>query len=75
MTRWPWISILISLVLMLNPIGFEIVRSAFFAAEGLARGIWGPIALTIFAIMATAIVAEWLIRTTLIRRRTRGATS
>ena len=74
-TRWPWISLLTSLVLTLNPLGFDVVRSAFFASEALSRNIWAPLALTAMALMALAIVVEWLIRTAILRRRLGGLTS
>ncbi|QOG17808.1 MULTISPECIES: hypothetical protein [Bradyrhizobium] len=74
-TRWPWISMLVSLILTLSPFGREIIEAAFFAGEALSRNIWGPIALTIFAIMAAVILLEWLIRTFVFKRRARGATT
>ncbi|MET4199566.1 hypothetical protein [Bradyrhizobium sp. LA6.12] len=74
-TRWPWISMLVSLILTLSPLGRDIVDSAFFAGEALSRNIWAPIALTIFAIMAAAILSEWLIRSYIRNRRARGATT
>jgi hypothetical protein len=74
-TRWPWISVLISLVATLSPLGRDIVDAAFFAGEALSRNIWAPIALTIFAIMAAVILAEWLIRTYILNRRARGETT
>lgn len=74
-TRWPWISMLVSLVLTLSPLGRDIVKSAFFAGEALSRNIWAPIALAIFAIMAAAILSEWLIRIYILNRRARGATT
>lgn len=74
-TRWPWISIVISLVLTLSPIGRDIIESAFFAGERLSRDIWRPIALVIIAVMAAVILAEWLIRTYILNRRARGATT
>jgi len=74
-TRWPWISMLVSLSLTLSPLGRDIVDSAFFAGEALSRNIWAPIALTIFAVMAAAILSEWLIRTYIRNRRARGATT
>ncbi|WP_445215531.1 hypothetical protein ACKWRH_23970 [Bradyrhizobium sp. Pa8] len=74
-TRWPWISMLVSLILTLSPLGRDIVDSAFFAGEALSRNIWAPIALTIFAVMAAAILSEWLIRTYIHNRRARGATT
>ncbi|MCP3400129.1 hypothetical protein [Bradyrhizobium sp. CCGB20] len=74
-TRWPWISMLVSLILTLSPLGRDIVESAFFAGEALSRNIWAPIALTIFAIMAVVILIEWLIRAYILNRRARGATT
>ncbi|MBR0783214.1 hypothetical protein [Bradyrhizobium iriomotense] len=74
-TRWPWISMLVSLILTLSPLGREIIESAFFAGEALSRNIWAPIALTIFAIMAAVILIEWLIRAYIFKRRARGATT
>ena len=74
-TRWPWVSMMISLILTLSPLGRDIVESAFFAGEALSRGIWEPIALAIFAIMAAVIFSEWLIRTYILNRRARGVTS
>ena len=74
-TRWPWISMLVSLILTLSPLGRDIVDSAFFAGEALSRNIWAPIALTIFAIMAAVILMEWLIRIYILNRRARGATT
>ena len=40
-----------------------------------SRNIWAPIALAIFAVMAAVILAEWLIRTYILNRRARGATT
>jgi hypothetical protein len=74
-TRWPWISMLVSLILALSPYGLEIIEAAFFAGEALSRSIWAPIALTIFAIMAAVILMEWLIRAYIFKRRARGATT
>ena len=74
-TRWPGISMLVSLILTLSPLGRDIVDSAFFAGEALSRNIWAPIALTIFAVMAAAILSEWLIRSDIRNRRARGATT
>ncbi|UVO40153.1 hypothetical protein KUL72_18185 [Bradyrhizobium arachidis] len=74
-TRWPWISMLISLVATLSPLGRDIVVSAFLAGEALSRNIWAPIALTIFAVMTAAILLEWLVRTYIINRRARGVAS
>ena len=73
-TRWPWISLLLSAVLVLNPVGLDLVHSAFFAAEQLARNIAQPIVPTALAIMAVVIGFEWLVRSLIARSRARGAT-
>ena len=72
--RWPWISLLLSAVLVLNPVGLDLVHSAFFAGEQLARNIAQPIVPTALAIMAVVIGFEWLVRSLIARSRARGAT-
>ncbi|MGY4479350.1 hypothetical protein [Bradyrhizobium sp. USDA 3364] len=73
-TRWPWISLLLSAVLVLNPVGLDLLHSAFFAGEQLARNIAQPIVLTALATMAVVIGLEWLVRSLIARRRDRGVT-
>jgi hypothetical protein len=73
-TRWPWISVLLTAVVALNPIGFDFLRSAFFAGEQLARNIAQPIVLTAMAILVLIGVLEWLVRAFVINRRARGGT-
>ncbi|MCA1399110.1 hypothetical protein [Bradyrhizobium sp. BRP56] len=73
-TRWPWISLLLSAALVLNPVGLDLLHSAFFAGEQLARNIAQPIVLTALAIMAVVIGLEWLVRSLIARSRARGVT-
>jgi hypothetical protein len=73
-TRWPWISVLLTAAVALNPIGLDFLRSAFFAGEQLARNIAQPIVLTAMAILALTGMLEWLARAFLINRRARGGT-
>ncbi len=73
-TRWPWISLLLSAALVLNPVGLDFLHSAFFAGEQLARNIAQPIVLTALAIMAVVIGLEWLVRSLIARSRARGVT-
>jgi NADH:ubiquinone oxidoreductase subunit K len=74
-TRWPWISLLLSAVLVLNPIGLDFLHSAFFAGEQLARSIAQVLVLIALASMAVAVLLEWLVRILIFRRRARGATT
>jgi Na+-transporting methylmalonyl-CoA/oxaloacetate decarboxylase beta subunit len=65
----------LAVAIMLNPLGIDVIRAAFFASEALSRNIWGPIALTGMAIMALIVLLEWGIRKFIISRRARGTTS
>ena len=73
-TRWPWISLLLSAAIVCNPVGLDLLHSAFFASERLARNIAQPIVLTALAIMAMVIGLEWLVRSLIARSRARGVT-
>ena len=74
-TRWPWISLLLSAVLVVNPVGLDVLHSAFFAGEQLARSIGQAVVMIALAIMAGAILLEWLVRFVVFKRRARGVTS
>ena len=74
-TRWPWISLLLSAELVLNPVGLDVLHSAFFAGEQLARSIGQAVVMIALAIMAGAILLEWLVRFSISRRRARGAST
>jgi hypothetical protein len=71
-TRWPWISLLLSAVIALNPIGLDFLHSTFFAGEQLARNIAQPIVLSALTILILLGVIEWLIRFVVFKRRARG---
>ncbi|NEU94760.1 hypothetical protein [Bradyrhizobium uaiense] len=73
-SRWPWISLLLSAVLVFNPVGLNLLHSAFFAGEQLARDIAQPIVLTALALTAVVIGLEWLVRSLIARSRARGVT-
>ncbi len=66
---------LLSAVIILNPIGLDFLRSAFFASEQLARSIARPIVLMAMATMALVVVIEWLVRLFFFKRRARVATT
>ncbi|MCK1737251.1 hypothetical protein IVA79_25545 [Bradyrhizobium sp. 138] len=73
-TRWPWISLLLGAVGVLNPVGLDFLHSAFFAGEQLARNIAQPLVLTALAVIVLVVLLEWLVRSFLVKRRARGAT-
>jgi hypothetical protein len=74
-TQWPWVSMLLAVVLALNPIGLDVIYAAFFSGEALSRNIWGPIALTGMVITALVTVLEWRTRVFIANRRARGTTT
>ncbi|MGJ4899937.1 hypothetical protein ACQR0V_00090 [Bradyrhizobium sp. HKCCYLS2058] len=73
-TRWPWITALVSAALFANPLGIDVIHSAFYSGEALSRGIWAPIVLAGFAICAVLVLLEAMVRA-LIWRRSVGSTT
>ena len=63
---------LLAAVIVLNPLGIDVIQAAFFASEALSRSIWGPIVLTGMAIVALIVLLEWGIRKFIISRRARS---
>ena len=74
-TRWPWITALLAAAVVLNPIGLDIIYSAFLSGEQLSRNIWGSIAWIGMAILAMIVLLEWIVRTLVLKRRARGTTT
>ncbi|UWU88493.1 hypothetical protein N2605_18085 [Bradyrhizobium yuanmingense] len=66
-------SLLLGVIVALNPVGLDFLHSAFFAGEQLARNIAQPIVLTALAIIVLVVLLEWLLRSFLVKRRARGA--
>ena len=75
MRRWPWVTIALTLVLALNPLGLDMIRSAFWASEQLARNIWQPLVLACGGVLAALALVEYLVRELLARRRASRATA
>jgi hypothetical protein len=59
-------------VMVLSPVGLEIIAAAFLSGEALSRNIWGPIVLTGGAVMILVGLLEWWIRKSILHRRARG---
>ena len=74
-THWPWMSMLLATILVLNPIGLDVINAAFFSNEALSRNIWAPIALTGAAVVVLIGLLEWRIRKFIINRRAPGTTN
>jgi hypothetical protein len=66
MKRWPWITIVLAAIVILNPVGLDILNAAFFSNEQLSNSIWQPIATVAILLLLFLICIEWFIR----KRRT-----
>jgi len=62
-------------ILVLNPLGLDVINAAFFSNEQLSRSIWQPIALIAIAILLALLLLEWLLRTLVLKRRARRTTT
>jgi hypothetical protein len=69
MGRWPWISLLLGALAVVNPLGLEVIHAAFLSGESLSRGIWQPIVAVAVAIFLTLVVVEWWVRKRRAERR------
>ena len=74
-TRWPWISLLLAVVIIISPQGRAVIHNAFFSGEQLSRNIAQPIFCIGLAILVSIGSLEWLARLLISRRRARGATT
>ena len=74
MTRWPWISMLLAVLVLVSPVGRDILHDAFFSGEALSRNIAQFVLLIGLAVLVLICAIEWLIRMLIWRRRARGAT-
>jgi hypothetical protein len=62
-------------ILVLNPLGLDVLTAAFFSNEQLSRNIWQPIALIVIAILFALLLLEWFLRTLVLKRRARRITT
>ena len=66
---------LLAAILALSPVGLEVLHSAFFAGEQLARNIAQATLLTALTAIVLLVALEWLVRMIISRRRGRGVRS
>jgi hypothetical protein len=59
MTRWPWITTIVTLGLAVSPLGLELI-SNLQSGEALSRSIAGAIVMTIAPILLVLGLLEWL---------------
>lgn len=58
----PWVTMLLTVMLVANPIGLEFLHGAFVSREQLSRNIFQPIVLTVAAGLIICAVVETLAR-------------
>ena len=75
MTRWPWISLLLAVLIVISPLGRELIHDAFYSGEALSRSIAQFLVYIGLGVAVLIIALEWLVRLIISRRRARGATS
>jgi hypothetical protein len=73
--RWPWISMLIAVLVAASPLGREVIHNGFLSGEALSRDIVRPLFFMGLAIFALIAAVEWLVRLIISKRRARGTTS
>ena len=69
MSRFPWITTVIGIVIALVPPGRDMIEGAFFSSEALTRNIARPLVMIGIGILAAIAVVEWYVRSFLHRRR------
>lgn len=69
MHRWPWITVLMAVVLAVTPVGQNSIYLAFFSGEQLSRNIAQPIFFMALAAVLLLVVLEWWVRRIMHKRR------
>ena len=62
-------------LLVLNPLGLDVINAAFFSNEQLSRSIWQPIALIAIGILLALSMLERFLRALVLKRRARRTTT
>jgi hypothetical protein len=73
-TRWPWISLLLAVLVIVTQPGREIIHDAFFSGEALSRSIARFLVYIGLGVLVLISGLEWLVRMIISTRRARGAT-
>ena len=74
-TRWPWVSILLAVLVAVSPLGQDVIHDGFFSGEALSRNIAQPLFFMGLGFFVLIGAAEWLVRLRISKRRIRGTTS
>ncbi len=68
-TQWPWITIVLALALALLPLVNDIIHSAFFSGEQLARSLGKLVLVEFVGVVLVVALIEWGTRWYAARRR------
>jgi hypothetical protein len=66
---------LLAAALVLNPLGLDVLNTAFLSNEQLSRSIWQPIALIAIGILLALSMLERFLRALVLKRRARRTTT
>ena len=69
MTRWPWITMIVAVALLVSPPGQEVFQGAFFSGEQLTRHLSLFLLSVLGSIVVGATLLEWLARVLWLRHR------
>ena len=68
LTGWPWLSLSLIAIALINPLGFELMRNTLHG-DPLSSAIAGPILMTVLAVLGLFALVEFCVRRTLNTRR------
>jgi hypothetical protein len=69
MRRWPWITLIAAILLVISPLGQDVLHGAFYSGEQLGRSLSQFLLEVFIAILAGLALVEWLVRFLWARRR------
>jgi hypothetical protein len=69
MRRWPWITLILAVLVAISPRGREVFYGAFISGEQLSRSIAQFMLAVGLAILVSLALLEWLAKWLLTRRR------
>jgi hypothetical protein len=69
MRRWPWITLILAVLVAISPLGREVLGGAFVSGEQLSRSISQFMLAVGLAILAGLALLEWLAKWLVTRRR------
>jgi hypothetical protein len=69
MRRWPWITLILAVLVAISPLGREVFEGAFVSGEQLSRSISQFMLAVGLAMLVSLALLEWLAKWLVTRRR------